>query len=167
MSALTAGTNSFGTVWNEWQTNWTGRFTNRSSSGNTTTTVQGRTTTATRTGLLDRLQVQMLYQTIIWYRVVDVAFIPFIRSQTITFTATRLKPNTRVFPFFDNVNVSTSVTPNSGVLGGALTTDANGAVSGTFTIPNSDTERFRIGDRIFRLTSSSTNASDDDSRHIC
>ena len=163
MTALTAGTNSFGTVWNEWQTNWTGRFTNRSSSGNTTTTVQGRTGTATRTGITRSIAGSNVISQSFGNRVVDVAFIPFIRSQTITFTATRLKPNTRVFPFFDNEDVSTSVTPNAGVLGGALTTDANGAVSGTFTIPNSDTVRFRIGERIFRLTSSSTNASDDDS----
>ena len=52
---------------------------------------------------------------------------------------------------------------DGGVLGGQLTTDANAvSVSGTFTIPNTATTRFRIGERIFRLTSSSTNATDND-----
>ena len=34
-------------------------------------------------------------------RVVSMNILPFIRNRTITFSATRLKPNTRVFPFFD------------------------------------------------------------------
>ncbi len=94
-------------------------------------------------------------------RVVDFAFIPFIRSRDVTFSGTRLKPNTKVFPFFDNVNVTSHVTPTSGVLGGNLITNSVGSVSGTFAIPNTATERFRTGDRIFRLTSSSTNSSTD------
>jgi len=163
MTALTAGTNSFGTVWNEWQTNWTGRFTNRTTSGRTTTTVSGRTGTATRTGITRTISGSNVITQSFGNRVVDVAFIPFIRSQTISFSATRLKPNTKVFPFFDNESVSSSVTPSGGVAGGTLTTDANGAVSGTFTIPNTSTSRFRVGERVFRLTSSSTNSDDDDS----
>ena len=45
-----------------------------------------------------------------------------------------MKPNTRVFPFFDNVDISTYVTPSGGSLGGNLVTDSNGVVSGTFAI---------------------------------
>ena len=163
MTALTAGTNSFGTVWNEWQTNWTGRFTNRTTSGRTTTTTSGRTGTATRTGITRTISGSNVITQSFGNRVVDVAFIPFIRSQTISFSATRLKPNTKVFPFFDNESVSSLVTPSGGVAGGTLTTDANGAVSGTFALPNTDTQRFRVGERVFRLTSSSTNSNDDDS----
>ena len=40
-----------------------------------------------------------------------------------------------------------------------LVTDANGAVSGTFAIPdptNNSNPRWRTGERVFRLTSSST-----------
>ena len=53
------------------------------------------------------------------------------------------------------------VTPNGGSLGGSLITDANGAVSGTFAIPDSTVDsnpRWRTGTRIFRLTGSSTNS---------
>ena len=58
-------------------------------------------------------------------RVVNVAFVPFIRSRTISFTASRMKPNTRVFAFFDNIDISTYVTPGGGSLGGNIVTDTN------------------------------------------
>ena len=60
-------------------------------------------------------------------RVVDVAFVPFIRSSDVEFTATRLKPNTRVYPFFDNIDITSYITPTNGSLGGNLISDANGA----------------------------------------
>ena len=44
-------------------------------------------------------------------RVISVAFVPFIRSRTISFEGYGLRPNTRVYPFFDNIDVSTYVTP--------------------------------------------------------
>ena len=52
------------------------------------------------------------------------------------------------------------VTPHGGSLGGNLITDANGSVSGTFAIPDpkdNSNPRWRTGQRVFRLTSSSTN----------
>ena len=42
----------------------------------------------------------------------SVAFMPFIRSRTISFTARGMRPNTRVFPFFDNLDISIYVTPD-------------------------------------------------------
>ena len=39
-------------------------------------------------------------------RVVDIGFSPFMRSQNVTFNATRLKPNTRVYAYFDGDPVS-------------------------------------------------------------
>ena len=95
-------------------------------------------------------------------RVVDVAFVPFIRSRDVQFTATRMKPNTRVYPFFDNIDITSYITPTNGSLGGNLITDANG-VSGTFSIPDpkvNSNPRWRTGERTFRLTSSSTNSQD-------
>ena len=68
---------------------------------------------------------------------------------------------TRVYPFFDKQNVTAFVTPTGGSLGGNLVTSASGFVSGVFSIPNPNTRgnpRFRTGERVFRLTSSSTNA---------
>jgi hypothetical protein len=86
--------------------------------------------------------------------VVSVDYQPFIRSRIISFSASGMKPNTQVYPFFDNVDVSRHVTPTGGTQGGALITSDNGTISGTFTIPQNT---FLVGDRIFRLTDSQTN----------
>jgi len=162
ITALAGNTNNLGTMWNEWQTNWTGRWNNSDRQGNFITTSSGRIGTVSRTGITREIAGSNVQRQSFGERIVDLSFIPFIRSRDVSFSGTRLKPNTKVFPFFDNVDVSAHVTPNAGVLGGQLTTDANGAVSGTFTIPNTDTVRFRAGERIFRLTSNSTNSSTDD-----
>ena len=49
-----------------------------------------------------------------------------MRTKDITFTAQGMKPDTRVFPFFDGVDVSAYVTPTGSSAGAALTTDAAG-----------------------------------------
>lgn len=161
------------TVWNEWQDFWQGTPTERVTSsqrignqGGWTVRFEDRNITTeqqvsqTRTGIRTAIVPQVV-RTSLGDRILNVAFIPFIRSRTITFTATRLKPNTRVYPFFDEIDITSYVTPTGGALGGSLVTDANGAVSGTFAIPdptNDSNPRWRTGQRIFRLTSSSTNA---------
>jgi hypothetical protein len=78
-----------------------------------------------------------------------------MRSKLITFHATGMKPNTRVYAFFDDVDVNEDVTPGlrspfadrkrsqrlrdqvtvTSNAGAALTTDANGTVTGQFRIP--------------------------------
>ena len=56
-------------------------------------------------------------------RVVSMNILPFIRNRSISFSATRMKPNTRVYPFFDNVDISSYITPSGGSEGGNLVTD--------------------------------------------
>ena len=93
-------------------------------------------------------------------RVVQVAFATFIRAKDITFTARGMKPGTRIFPFFDGVDVSTFVTPTGSSAGAALTTNAAGTATGVFALPTPTVDanpRWRVGKRVFRLTSSSTN----------
>jgi hypothetical protein len=165
------------TVWNEWQDFWLGTPVETTTQGNIRRGMQGGwtvnfadtiTTTnqavsQTRTGIRTAIVPQVV-RTSLGDKVLNVAFIPFIRSRTINFTATRLKPNTRVYPYFDNVAITSYVTPTGGSLGGNLVTDSNGAVSGTFAIPdptNDSNPRWRTGQRLFRLTSSSTNSSND------
>ena len=161
------------TIWNEWQDTWTG------TSVESTSATDGRdsggggrraivrdviTTTAqqveqTRTGIRSAL-VPQIVQTSLGDKVLSVAFVPFVRSRTINFTATRMKPNTKVYPFFDNVAITSYVTPTGGSLGGNLITDDNGALSGSFTIPDptvNSNPRWRTGKKIFRLTTNSTN----------
>jgi hypothetical protein len=163
------------TVWNSWQDTWTGKpvESGRRRVGTTerrgghgwrvmakeeiTTTQQ---VSQTRAGIR-AVAIPQTVRTSMGDRVVSVAFVPFVRSKTITFNATRLKPNTRVYPFFDNVAVTAYVTPDGGSLGGNLVTDANGKVEGTFAIPDPKVDanpRWRTGQRLFRLTSSSTNS---------
>jgi hypothetical protein len=82
-------------------------------------------------------------------RVVDVSSSQWMRSKTISFSATGLKPGTVLYPFFDDVLISRYVTWTSGNI-----TDASGSISGTFTIPDAT---FLVGDRILRLSDNSEN----------
>ena len=114
----------------------------------------------TRTGIRTQLVPGGLRNTSIGNRVVQVAFATFIRSKDISFTAKGMKPSTRIYPFFDGVDVSTYVTPTGSSAGAALTTDASGSATGVFALPTptvSSNPRWRVGKRVFRLTSSSTN----------
>ena len=83
--------------------------------------------------------------------------VPFMRSRSVQFRGTGMKPNTRVFPYFDNILVNDFVAPttkefaNTGVLGAALETNANGDVFGVFIIPNNEQLKFRQGERPFKL----------------
>jgi len=163
-----------GTVWNDWQDFWTGAPRDVASRDISGDLVQGgtnrtirrteitteQTVNQTRTGVRQRLVPQVVRNSI-GDRIVNVAFVPFIRSRTITFSATRMKPNTRVYAFFDNIDISSYITPSSGA---NLETDASGAVSGTFVIPSPTVDanpRWRTGTRVFRLTSSQTDARTD------
>ena len=164
------------TVWNEWQDFWQGTPVESITSTNDRVVNQGRVGTIrdttlttnqqvsqTRTGIRTALVPQVV-RTSLGDRVLNVAFVPFIRSRTINFTGTRMKPNTRIYPYFDNIDITNYVTPTGGSIGGNLVTDANGACSGTFAIPdptNDSNPRWRTGQRIFRLTSSSTNSTQD------
>ena len=165
---------AMGTVWNEWQTNWTGRSMDIGSERVGPTwrkmrQVRSRVNITSinqvnqsRTGITTTAIPQTV-RTSMGDRVVDVAFVAFIRSRDVDFSASRLKPNTRVYPFFDNIDITSYITPSGGSLGGNLVTDANGSVSGTFAIPDptvNSNPRWRTGDRTFRLTSSSTNSMD-------
>src|SRR6056300_1449172 len=161
-----------GTVWNDWQDFWTGAprdVTSRDVSGNLrsgrrvfrrTEITSTQQVNQTRTGVRQRIVPQVVRNSI-GDRIVNVAFVPFVRSRTLTFEATRMKPNTRVYAFFDNIDISSYITPSSGA---NLETDASGAVSGTFTIPDPTVDanpRWRTGTRVFRLTSSQTDARTD------
>lgn len=160
-----------GTVWNSWQTNWTGRNTVASGRRRDETTTRGQS----RSGTVTSIGTDTV-TTNVGDRVVDVNFAPFMRSRLVTFDATRLKPNTEVFAFFDGVSVadyvstnnSSGISPTTGINNNTshpatattLTSDNNGAVTGTFWVPNNTTLNFNTGDKTFLLTSSSTNDAD-------
>jgi len=146
---------AWGTQWNDWQTNWSGTTTQRTTERVTGGTFDITTTTTESRQARDGTQASVVPETVdysLGNRVVDVSIVPFIRSQIVNFTARRLKPNTRVFAFFDSEKVSEFCRPVGGNFGDALVTNSVGSISGQFFIPNSDSLRFRVGQRDFRLS---------------
>jgi hypothetical protein len=152
-----------GTEWNEWQDQWSGNpRTDTRWQGNSLVRTTSQDVVQTRSGIRTVIVPQTVRQSL-GNRVISVAFVPFIRSRTVTFEAYGMRPNTRVYAFFDNIDVSSYITPDGGVLGDNIVTDSNGYRKGTFSIPDPNTAsnpRWRTGKRVFRLTSSSTNTSD-------
>jgi hypothetical protein len=162
---------NIGTIWNAWNDSWSGavqdlnRVVNPSTtSGRIKTTTTTITTTQrvgqNRSGIRTSL-VPKEVRTSLGNKVIGTSWVPFIRPQSIQFHASGMKPNTRVYAFFDGVDVNENVTPGLKRLvayaadgtpetpsesldeqitatsnaGAALTTDARGSVSGIFTIP--------------------------------
>ena len=92
-------------------------------------------------------------------KVIDVSVVPFIRSQTVTIKSENLKPNTIVVPFFDGDDVGQFCTPDGGSLGDVIQTDSFGRISNLkFSIP---AKKYLTGEKVFRLTDSSTNTAAD------
>ena len=108
--------------WNSWETNWTGTTTSQSTqdvrgafgfgpvqSRNITSTTT-RTGTQTRRGTSTR-EINSINNVSLGNRVVNVDVSPFMRSRNIEFNAKKLRPFTRVYPFFDSQSVSNYVIP--------------------------------------------------------
>ena len=136
-SVLAANKNAIGTVWNAWQTQWTGttstktdQYRERSFSRSrqlgvrrgravvqrTVTTQRGKSSRqGVRTTVVPKIDRKSLGT-----RTLSRAVVPFIRKKNVYFEATGMRPFTRVYPFFDNKDVSPYVTPVSGsVVGNA------------------------------------------------
>lgn len=193
-----------GTVWNEWETNWTGqevigsttqqlrgirgseasRLTGTRKAGSRAIVDRVTTTTQftgeeTRTGVRTSIASDTVFKEV-GNVVVEVNFIPFMRARKISFKAELLKPNTRVYPFFNGTDVSAYCREESfsefherrddatqyhdveshpdGSTN--LITDASGKVEGTFVIPRNSKLRFKTGIREFKLTDSVSNVDD-------
>jgi len=186
-----------GTVWGAWQTHWTGAVAgtrsstytpgvmenvggpaggymrrgkgswSHSSSGGTARFKSGKSRTGVQTTIA--VDTSLVSQ---GDRVVAVNFVPYMRTRLVHFSATRLKPATQVYAYFDGIAVASYVneaqpgyTPLVGVNtevahpsgAGDLITDANGAVTGSFLIPNNIATNFTAGTKEFKLTSSAVN----------
>jgi hypothetical protein len=109
---LTATNNSpFAYEWGNWETLWSGTSTNTSmlTDGRLTQQNWARVTTTTtasqtRSGVLSQISPTTITQSI-GDRVVDVSVIPYMRAKSVLFTATDFKPDTVLYPFFDNTDV--------------------------------------------------------------
>ena len=112
VNTLADGDGVLGTVWNEWETQWEGREMEIGTSGTLRSgrrqfveTLLAQQATQTRTGVRTSVAPDTV-QTSLGERVVDVRMVPFIRSRRVKFKATRFKPNTRLYPFFEDISVS-------------------------------------------------------------
>jgi hypothetical protein len=138
--------------------------------GNWTTTSQtSRVTAAWRTGVTTETQTNQIQNGIatsispstetfnLGNMVTNVAVRDYIRSRNVQITGFRLKPNTRVYPYFEDELVAEYVTPadssfaNTASEGSPLITDSAGTVYANFRIPNDDNLKFRIGTKRFTL----------------
>ena len=168
----------FGSEWNDWQNIGVGtaerlvgtgpRFDplNRGGQGAPRRPWLARQTFAvdqlqSRTGVRTEITGSETIESSLGERVVNVSVLPFIRARNITVNVTGMKPNTRVYPFFDKEAVTTYCTPSGGAAGGAIYTDDSGSVSGLlFAIPcpvaaleqDPPLLIFRTGERQFLLT---------------
>ena len=119
-------------------------------------------------------------------QVAGVEVTPYMRSRRINFVAKGLRPNTKMFAFFGDKDVSSwvrqeattqrfaddpqefgsqyaSATEYPADLGGptALQTDGSGKLIGSFFLPNTDTMKFRTGKQVFKLLDISVNDEDE------
>tara|TARA_B100001093_G_scaffold259604_1_gene248144 strand:+ start:678 stop:5942 length:5265 start_codon:yes stop_codon:yes gene_type:complete len=181
-----------GTVWNEWETNWAGRqieteLVSAGFTGRTRTRRGGSREfqTVTATTVTDNqsrsgLRTEVAFDTVTketGNRIVETNFVPFMRSRKIYFKASRMKPNTKVYAFFNDVNVTTYCkeeayqewSDTTGVVQypGATThpdgasdliTNNKGQITGSFVIPRNSVTKFKSGTKEFRLSDSSTGA---------
>lgn len=167
MSILAEKAGALGTVWNAWQTQWTGAPVSQGLSGGfgrgfwqireTFATEVGQSRTGIKTSLVPKVDHQIVSD-----RVLSTAVIPYIRSRNILVQIRGLKPKTRFYPFFDNVDISSYCTPATKITytsTGVFDTDTNvgGVATETPRRINGDTQVcLNRGDYIRGVTSNAT-----------
>jgi hypothetical protein len=93
--------------------------------------------------------------------VTNVSLNPYMRAATVIFYATGMMANTRLYCYFDKVNVSKYCYPliANAVPGTPIITSASGNVAGVFNLPNNE---FFAGEKTFRLTNVADDSRDED-----
>ena len=164
-------------LWNNWQWNWGGVSTNDLKVGSTTNTKTDTTSTRIISNVNKVVSEETLLE-VIDQRVINIALIPFMRSRKVYFKAQGLRPNSKVWAYFDGIRVDdwvreetfTRISNDQTDYGNtqnnatehpngpsALTTDINGMVEGSFFIPNTNAIRFRTGVAEFKILDISSN----------
>lgn len=179
---------AWGTQWGDWQDVWTGTT---AQTETTTSNIQTRgdtqfqeqtqvvTTTTEQRQTRQGFQLDVQPETVTTStgsRVINTSFVPWMRSVIVVFKANRLKPNTRVYPFFDGIQVAShcrqlhddvldydftspaeySAYPHAtnGDWGDSLITNSDGSIVGQFRVP---ANTFRTGSKNFRLCDDAQN----------
>ena len=152
-----------------------GRWWEREQAGFRTIT----TTTTTTNQSRDGLNTSVGFDTITRSdggKLVEMNVIPFIRSREVFFKAQLLKPNTIMYGFFDDTPIAnfikeksyaefsdqTGVVEHTGATAhpdgaGALQSNSQGVIEGSFIIPSNDALKFATGKKIFRLSDTNNN----------
>lgn len=123
LSTIPETSGVLGSIWNGWQTQWSGRSTANTSSSaqsewgnsisdNQSGTTVSRSTSATATSTGISVSITRTTTTVN-DRVVSTSIIPFIRSRNILVQAKNLKPDTLFYPSFDGIDIGAYCTPAS------------------------------------------------------
>ena len=164
-------------LWNNWQWNWGGIGIDNLNVGHSTNTKTDTTSSQIISNVNKVVSEETLLE-VVDQRVLNIALIPFMRSRKVYFKAQGLRPNSKVWAYFDGVRVDAWVreetftrisndpidygnTQNNATQhpdgSSVLTTDINGAVEGSFFIPNTNALRFRTGVTEFKILDISSN----------
>jgi hypothetical protein len=81
----------------------------------------------------------------------------FIQPDSIRFEVAEARPKTRLFAFFDGVSVAAAITPEGGIRGGNVVTDAQGTATGIFNI---EAFTYNTGRKILKFQDSPVFTSD-------
>ena len=104
--------NPFDLEWGNWQNRWTGTTTGTNTQWQgralVRQTIQTTNTGQTRQGVLSTVAPETITQSI-GDRVIDVSVVPYMRQRSVLFVAEAFKPDTVLYPFFDNTSVQTYV----------------------------------------------------------
>ena len=183
---IAVGTASWTTDWGNWETMWSG--TTSRDVGDVRIMIEGKTPLGGEGGPAGVIVGASEYQTRITSTtekqtrsgiasmvvpstttrkagssVVNTDAIPFMRSRIVNVTGRGFKPNTRLYAFFDGVDVTSFITPatssftGTAAEGSNLVSDANGDVYCRFRVPNDNSVRFRSGSRRLRLSDNAQN----------
>ena len=168
-------------MWNNWSWNWGGLELEDLKVGSTTN-VKDESNSSQNVTNVNKVVAEETIIELVGERLLNVALIPFIRSRKIFFKAQGLRPNSKVFAFFDGRNVASWVRSESfqyysnnpvdygniytrapGHPDGATTlqTNSDGEVNGSFFIPNTSAIRFRTGKRLFKILDISVDKEND------
>ena len=119
------GGSAINTVWNEWETFWSGedvRITEwrdpsfatfvqgrgrRFMETTVTTSIEKQSRTGVRTEITPRIDKESKGD-----RVVSTDILPYCRARDVLFTGSVFKPKSRLYAFFDNVDVTKYITPD-------------------------------------------------------
>ena len=166
---------SLGTIWGDWEINWTGvESEDLFQVGDTRTYEQkgdkvGSTqyydyfeeqdkvgidltsTEYSRTGFNINVSASEEKYSL-GNKIVDSNISYYMRAKKIAFTASGLKPNTRIHAFFNEIIQDDNIQPTGGSKGAALFSDSNGKASGHFYLPGGT---FRVGSKVFKLSNRS------------